>query len=147
MTDGIHNIPAERWVLYALLMGDQPFMDAIPTLLPRHFYRSEHADIFDALRRAYDRTGTGGLLVVWDELREVCRPEEYDQTCMAAVDLLSTLYIELTAYHPICLSPTYLKTIARIVTDLYERRERLRGVQGAARRAWNDESQAGGVEI
>ena len=137
MTDGIHNIPAERWVLYALLMGDQPFMDACDGLAAVHFYRSEHADIFLALRGAYDRTGTGGLPVVWDELRDVCRPEEYEQTCRAAADLLSTLYIELTAYHPICLSPTYLKTNAKIVMDLYDRRERLRGVQGAAKRAWN----------
>ena len=137
MPDGLYNIPAERWVLYALLMGDQPFMDACEGLQPTHFHRSEHADIYAALRGAYSRTGTGGMPVVWDELREVCRTEEYDQTLQATADLLSTLHVELTAYHPVCLSPAYLKEIAKIVIGLYDRRERMRGVQGAARRAWN----------
>lgn len=136
MTDGLYNVPAERWVLYSLLMGDQPFMDACATLAPRHFYRELHGELYGALQAAYKQTGTGGLPVVLDALTATTRPEEYDRACQYAADLLSALHVELTAYHPVCLSPTYLKHMAGIVVKLYERRERVRSASKSVQEAW-----------
>ena len=131
MTEGLYNIAAERWVLYSLLVGDQPFMDACSALHARHFYREQHAEIYAALQASYKQTGFGGLAVVLEGLREVTRPEQYDETC----DDAARLYATERWLDAVALSPTYLKVIVRIVVDLAQRRDRLRGISAQARDA------------
>lgn len=64
-----HNDEAERAVLGSVLMSNDTLNTAVSTLTPRHFYRANHATIFEHMRRMHERGEMIDVLTLADSLR------------------------------------------------------------------------------
>jgi len=66
-----HDIEAERSVLGALLMSPEAIVKVVEFLNPKHFYRTAHSQIYEAIRSLYDKREPTDLITVPDELRRM----------------------------------------------------------------------------
>ena len=66
-----HDIEAEKSVLGALLIDKDAIVKVVEFLKPRHFYKSAHEKIFEAILTLYEKREPADLITVPNQLKKM----------------------------------------------------------------------------
>ena len=66
-----HDLEAERSVLGAILIDPDSIVKVVEFLRSRHFYRSNHRNIYDAIVNLYEKREPADLITVPDEMKRL----------------------------------------------------------------------------
>lgn len=100
-----HDLDAEKSVLGALLLDTDAIVKVVEFLRPKHFYRGEHANIYDAIMTLFENREPADLITVQSELKKMGQLEK-----VGGVSYLT----ELVNFVP---TAANIETYARIIKD------------------------------
>lgn len=100
-----HDIDAEKSVLGALLLDKDAIVKVVEFLRPRHFYKEDHAQIYEAIMTLFENREPSDLITVQSELKKKKRLEK-----VGSVSYLT----ELVNFVP---TAANIETYARIIKD------------------------------
>src|SRR3990167_1249493 len=66
-----HDLGAEKSVLGSLLIDKDAIVEVVEILIPAHFYKDGHAQIFEAMLRLYERREPTDLITLPNELKKM----------------------------------------------------------------------------
>lgn len=66
-----HDLEAEKSVLGALLIDKDAIVKVVEFLKPRHFYKDNHGEIYQAIVNLYEKREPSDMITVPDELRKM----------------------------------------------------------------------------
>ena len=71
-----HDLEAEKSVLGAILLDKDAIVKVVEFLRPRHFYKSAHNFIYEAILNLYEKREPADLITVPSELKKMGRLED-----------------------------------------------------------------------
>ena len=104
------DIDAEKSVIGALLLDKDAIIKVVEFLKPNHFYRNEHADIYQAVMTLFENREPADLITVQSELKKMGKLDK-----VGGVSYLT----ELVNFVP---TAANIETYARIIKDAAIRR-------------------------
>ncbi len=123
------NVEAEQSVLGSLLLDKDAIVKIAEDLKPEHFYRQQHADIYESILTLYEKRVPTDVVTVTDELK---RTDNYD--VVGGTGYLSTLVNSVP-------TSAHIEHYAQLVKDRATKRALISTAANITERAFKEDSE------